>query len=79
MEKHGRHQAEFEHMEHQNNREPMVSHQSVTTPKDVQHDFYGVHQMKGEAMDEAFGMAGKRGCEESDRKIHAQFREYHWA
>jgi len=73
------HERDFEHMEHQNERRPMVSHQSETTPKSVQEEWYGVHEMKGEAMDEAFGLAGKRGCEEENRKAKSQFREYHWA
>lgn len=69
----------FESMEHDNERQAMKSNQSVTTPKSVAMDWYGVHEMKNEAMDEAYGMAGKRGCEESDRKVHSQFRDYNWA
>lgn len=74
------HQAGFESMEHYNTREPMVSHQSETTPKSVAMDWQaGVYEMKMEAMDEAYGLAGKRGTEGEFRKAHSQFREYPWA
>lgn len=74
------HQAGFESMEHNNERQPMVSHQSETTPKTVANDWQaGVFEMKHEAMDEAFGLAGKRGTESSFGKAHSQFREYPWA
>lgn len=73
------HQAGFESMEHYNERSPMVSHQSETTPKTVAHMWDAVMEMKTEAMDEAYGLAGKRGCEGSHSKAHSQFREYPWA
>ena len=73
-------QGGFESMEHYNDREPMVSHQSETTPKTVAMDWkQGVFEMKIEAMDEAYGLAGKRGCEKSNEMAHSQFREYPWA
>lgn len=72
-------QGGFESMEHDNERQPMVSHQSETTPKGVAMDWYCVHDMKQEAMDEAYGLAGKRGCEKSYNQAHAQFRSYDWA
>ncbi len=73
-------QGGFESMEHDNARQPMVSHQSETTPERVAEDWKaGVFEMKNEAMDEAFGLAGKRGCESSNSKAHSQFREYPWA
>jgi hypothetical protein len=74
------HQDGFESMEHDNERAPMVSHQSETTPKTVAMDWKsGVFEMKHEAMDEAYGLAGKRGCEKSNDMAHSQFREYPWA
>ena len=73
------HQAGFESMEHYNERQPMVSHQSETTPKTVADDWSCVMEMKREAMDEAYGLAGKRGAEMEMRKAHSQFREYPWA
>lgn len=46
------HQHGFESMEHNNERQPMVSHQSVTTPKSVAENWKsGVFEMKTEAMD----------------------------
>ncbi len=51
-------------MEHYNERSPMVSYQSETTPESVAMNWNGVMEMKVEAMDEAYGLAGKRGCEE---------------
>lgn len=73
-------QGGFESMEHDNTREPMVSHQSETTPRSVAMDWQqGVFEMKHEAMDEAYGLAGKRGCEHSNSQAHSQFREYPWA
>ena len=63
-----------------NQREAMVSHQSETTPHSVAMDWQsGVFEMKHEAMDEAYGLAGKRGCEKSNSMAHSQFREYPWA
>ena len=73
-------QGGFESMEHYNDRQPMVSHQSETTPKSVANDWQaGVYEMKTEAMDEAYGLAGKRGTESSFSKAHSQFREYSWS
>jgi len=74
------HQAGFESMEHYNTRQPMVSHQSETTPKSVAMDWQaGVYDMKMEAMDEAYGLAGKRGNASDFGMAHSQFREYPWA
>lgn len=72
-------QGGFESMEHYNERQPMVSHQSETTPQTVANSWNGVMEMKGEAMDEAYGMAGKSGCESCMSKAHSQFRDYNWA
>jgi hypothetical protein len=73
-------QGGFESMEHDNERQAMVSHQSETTPRTVAMDWTaGVYDMKTEAMDEAYGMAGKRGCEKSNSQAHSQFREYQWS
>lgn len=73
-------QGGFESMERNNERQPMVSHQSETTPESVAKDWSaGVFEMKMEAMDEAYGLAGKRGCEKSNSMAHSQFREYPWA
>jgi len=72
-------QGGFESMEHYNERSPMVSHQSETTPESVAMNWRGVMEMKVEAMDEAYGLAGKRGCEKSESMAHSQFREYPWA
>lgn len=73
-------QGGFESMERYNEREPMVSHQSETTPKSLAEDWQaGVFEMKTEAMDEAYGLAGKRGTEHSFSEAHRQFREYPWA
>lgn len=70
----------FESMEHYNERAPMVSHQSETTPKSVAMNWQmGVFEMKMEAMDEAYGLAGKRGAEMELNKAKEQFREYPWA
>lgn len=74
------HQHGFESMEHYNDRQPMVSHQSETTPRSVAEDWEaGVYEMKTEAMDEAYGMAGKRDIQKDFSKAHSQFREYNWA
>lgn len=70
----------FEGMEHDNERQPMVSHQSETTPKSVAMDWKsGVYEMKSDAMDEAYGMAGKSAVDRDFSKAHSQFREYNWA
>lgn len=73
-------QGGFESMEHYNERQPMVSHQSETTPKSVAEDWkVGVYDMKMEGMDEAYGLAGKRGVDGDFGKAMSQFREYPWA
>ena len=72
-------QGGFESMEHYNERSPMVSHQSETTPESVANDWNAVMEMKMEGMDEAYGLAGKRGCEKSNGMAHSQFRDYPWA
>lgn len=73
-------QGGFESMERYNERQPMVSHQSKTTPQSVANDWQaGVYEMKIEAMDEAYGLAGKRNTESSFSKAHSQFRDYDWA
>lgn len=73
-------QGYFESMEQNNERQPMVSHQSETTPESVAKDWQaGVFEMKMQAMDEAYGMAGKRDVEKDFGKAHSQFREYNWA
>ena len=87
--RHGRHesmghgegqQRMFEHMEQNNQRESMVSHQSIDTPHSVAMDWRsGVFDMKHEAMDEAYGMAGKRDVERDFHKAQDQFREYNWS
>jgi len=33
---------------------------------------------KGEAMDTAYGQAGKHGCASDEKKIHSQFKSYGW-
>lgn len=74
------HQDGFESMEHYNKREPMVSHQSETTPRSVAENWkQGVYEMKMEGMDEAYGLAGKRGVDRDFNEAHRQFREYPWA
>lgn len=74
------HQGGFESMEHYNERQPMVSHQSETTPKTVANDWQaGVFEMKMEAMDEAYGLAGKKGNAKDFSMAHSQFRSYDWA
>lgn len=70
----------FESMEHDNERGKMVDHQSTTTPESVAMDWQaGVYEMKDEAMDEAYGMAGKRDVEKDFGKAHSQFRNYNWS
>lgn len=33
---------------------------------------------KGDAMDTAYGQAGKGGCASDNKKIHSQFKSYGW-
>lgn len=72
-------QEGFEAMERDNERQPMVSHQSIQTPESVAMDCKAVYEMKDDAMDEAYGMSGKRGCERDHAEIKRQFRDYDWA
>jgi len=38
----------------------------------------GVDDMKKNAMDIAYGQAGKGGCKSDDKKIRAQMKNYAW-
>lgn len=69
----------FESMEHDNQRGAMVSHQSKTTPQSVADNWKGVYEMKNEAMDEAYGAAGRGACDRDMGKAHSQFKDYNWA
>lgn len=73
-------QAHFESMEHDNERQSMVSHQSEQTPESVATNWRsGVFEMKDEALDEAYGAASKRGAEKDLGKAHSQFLDYNWS
>ncbi len=73
-------QGGFEAMEQDNQRSPMVSHQSETTPESVANAWKaGVYEMKMDAMDEAYGLAGKRGNDKDFGMAKSQFRDYPWA
>lgn len=69
----------FESEEMYNERGGFQTEQSKTTPESVANDWNGVMMMKEDAMDEAYGMCGKRGAEESIRKAKSQFLDYNWA
>lgn len=66
-------------MEQDNERQPMVSHQSEMTPAGVANNWSVVAEMKSDAMDEAYGMASKSGVSGDSSKAHSQFRNYNWA
>jgi hypothetical protein len=38
----------------------------------------GMHEWKGEADPIAYGQASKEGCASDNKKIHSQFKDYHW-
>lgn len=40
---------------------------------------YGMRDFKGEADPIAYGQSGEPGCHSDEKKIHAQFKDYHWA
>lgn len=52
--------------------EPMVPKQGNKLPG------MGCQEMKGEAMDIAYGQAGMEGCRSDEKKIKEQFKNYHW-
>jgi len=72
-------QGGFESMEHNNSKGTFVTHQSETTPAGMAKDYNAVHQMKMEGMDEAYGMAGRKGCDKMYDQVESQFRSYNWA
>lgn len=39
----------------------------------------GCMDFKGEADPIALGQAGGAGCKSDEKKIHSQFKDYHWA
>jgi hypothetical protein len=38
----------------------------------------GCHEFKGQAMDIAYGQAGKAGCGSDNKKVMSQMKHYHW-
>jgi hypothetical protein len=38
----------------------------------------GCHEFKGQAMEIAYGQAGKEGCGADYKKIESQMKHYHW-
>ncbi|MCA9368175.1 hypothetical protein KC887_08035 [Candidatus Kaiserbacteria bacterium] len=72
-------EAGFESMERYNQRGGFQTEQSKMTPEAVAKNCYGVMEMKAEAMDEAYGMAGKSGQESMMSKAKSQFLDYNWA
>ena len=40
---------------------------------------HGAEDFKGQAMDIAYGQAGKVGMDADDARLRAQFKNYHWA
>lgn len=39
---------------------------------------WGMHDFKGEADSIAYGQAGGPGCMSDEKKMHSQFKDYHW-
>jgi hypothetical protein len=39
----------------------------------------GMHDWKGEADPISYGQASEEGCRSDEKKIHSQFKDYHWA
>ena len=39
---------------------------------------WGMHDFKDEADPIAYGQAGMPGCKSDDKKMHSQFKDYHW-
>lgn len=37
-----------------------------------------LHDFKSDAMDTAYGQAGKGGCKADEKKIHSQMKSYGW-
>ena len=40
---------------------------------------WGCEDMKGQADPIAYGQAGESGCKSDSKKMHAQFKDYHWS
>lgn len=38
----------------------------------------GMHQFKGEADPIAYGQASSEGCKADEKRMHSQFKDYHW-
>ncbi len=38
----------------------------------------GMREWKGEADPIAYGQAAAEGCKSDEKKIHSQFKDYHW-
>jgi len=39
---------------------------------------YGMRDWKGDADPIAYGQASEEGCRSDEKKIHSQFKDYHW-
>lgn len=39
---------------------------------------YGMREFKGDSDPISYGAAGEQGCMSDEKKVHAQFKDYHW-
>lgn len=68
--------AHFEMYEQDNERHKMANERSYQVPKSVVNDTTGVWDMKADAMDEAYGAAGRDMTDA--RKLKSQMMNYNW-
>ena len=74
-----KHQDGMGHMSH----EPHHLYRNEVEKPSLPHEGHmmkgmGVHDYKAEADVIAYGQAGGPGCKSDDKKIHSQFKDYHW-
>lgn len=75
------HGSMSEHLSHEKSRHAMYRNE-VDKPKIPPHGHQeagmGVHDFKGEAQDIAYGQASEQGCRADEKRMSAQFKNYHW-
>lgn len=88
MKKHGHHMMHHKGMHHSDGMHHSRGHAHGQYENEVEkpslpHEGHmmhgmGMHDFKDEADPIAYGQAGMPGCRSDEKKMHSQFKDYHW-
>lgn len=74
---HKHHSEHYGHGRSQGLYKNEIEHPHIPAEGHMMHGM-GMHDFKDEADSIAYGAAGMEGCRSDDKKMHSQFRDYHW-